>query len=218
MLEKKTKAILDIENKMQTLEPQSLRYQVLEAARNFKGSWVKLGQFLYTVYKDKHFKNWGFLSFEAYCKKEIGIQKNTAVKLLSSYYFLEKNEPELLKSDYFDKESSPAEIPGYEAINVLRLAKNNKNLTADDYHDFKDSLFQQGKDYKEVRREIGLRLLSAREEANPEQAREKRRQATIKRLCATLKSLQEEISVNKLLPQKLITDIENLIEKLQSEL
>ena len=75
---------------MGELDPQSFRYSVLEAARGFKSSWIDLGQLLYSVSKDKKYKDWGFLTFEAYCEKEVGIKQATAMKMLKSYYFLEK--------------------------------------------------------------------------------------------------------------------------------
>ncbi len=86
----KTRSIRNIEQKMAGIEPGSLRYNVLEAARNFKSSWIALGQILYTVYKDKHFRSWGYMSFETYVKTELGLQKQTASKLLHSYYFLKR--------------------------------------------------------------------------------------------------------------------------------
>src|SRR5487761_2441298 len=88
----KTKSIHNLEERMGHLEPESLRYQVLDAAKSFKSSWIQLGQFLFTVYKDKLYRDWAYQTFEAYCAKEIGIRQNTAIKLLKSYSFLEKEE------------------------------------------------------------------------------------------------------------------------------
>ena len=82
---------------MLNLEPGSFRYKVLDAARGFKSSWMELGQYLFTVYRDKLFKEWWYLTFEAYTAKEIGIKQPTAMKLLRSYSFLEKEEPVFLK-------------------------------------------------------------------------------------------------------------------------
>ena len=91
----KPKSLRNIEDKMASLEEGSLRYHVLESAKNFKSSWIELGRSLYSVYKDKLYKAWGFNTFDAYTLKEIGIKKPTAMKLLRSYYFLEKEEPSL---------------------------------------------------------------------------------------------------------------------------
>jgi len=36
----KTKSINQIEERMETLEPESLRYKILDSARRFKSSWI----------------------------------------------------------------------------------------------------------------------------------------------------------------------------------
>ena len=48
---KTTKAIQNIEDKIEALGSDSLRRQALESAKNFKTSWMGLGQMLYTVWK-----------------------------------------------------------------------------------------------------------------------------------------------------------------------
>ena len=121
----KTKSLKNIEEKMEGLDSGSLRYHILESAKNFKCSWIELGRSLYSVYKDKMYKEWGYVNFDVYVSREIGIRKQTALKLLKSYYFLEKEEPQYLKAD-FTQAQEPAQIPSYEAVDVLRQAKNKK--------------------------------------------------------------------------------------------
>jgi len=214
----KSKSIRNLEQKMAAIEPGSLRYQVLDASRKFKSSWIELGQILYTVYKDKHFKTWGYLSFEAYCQSEVGIQKQTAGKLIHSYYFLEKDEPEILKGIHSDGSTAPKNIPSLDAVNVLRLASKNKELTEDDYQDFKKSVFQDGKDGKEVKKQVGLRLRSLREEEDPEKARALRRTSTLRRLYATLRTLEKEVHAANLVSDRTAKEIEKLLGYLESEI
>ena len=83
-----TKSLQNIEEKMKGLDENSLRYHILESAKSFKTSWVELGRSLYSVWKDKLYKEWGYSTMDAYTGKEIGIRKQTAMKLLKSYYFL----------------------------------------------------------------------------------------------------------------------------------
>lgn len=212
----KTKSISSLEEKMQGLDENSLRRRILESARNFKTSWLELGQALYSVWKDKLYKEWGFASFESYTSREIGIRKQTALKLLRSYYFLEKEEPAYLKEDYAGG-ATLASVPTYETINVLRLAKNKKALDEDDYNNLKKEVFEKGKDCREVRRDLTA-LIKQREELQPEEAYRKRRVATVKRFLSTLKALKKEIEISKLLPAAIIKEAEKLIEKLESEL
>jgi hypothetical protein len=214
----KSKSIRNIEAKMAKIEPGSLRYQALECAKNFKASWISLGQTLYTVYKDKMFKEWGYQTFEAYCKTEVGVQQQTASKLLHSYYFLEKNEPEFLKSVQSEEEVKPKNIPALDAVNVLRLVANNKELSEDDYRDFKKSVFEDGKEGKEVKKQMGLRLRSIREEVDPKKAREDRRQSTLRRLLATVKTLQKEVVGGNLVSDRTAKELEKVVAYLVSEI
>lgn len=218
MGELKSKSIRNLEQKMENLEPGSLRFQVLEAAKNFKASWISLGQILYTVHKDKMFKEWGYMSFETYCKGEIGIQQQTAGKLLHSYYFLEKEEPEWLKSVQSESMKDPKNIPAYDAVNVLRLAAKRQELTEEDYQEFKKSVFEDGREGKEIKKQVGLRLRSIREEEDPQKAREERRTKTLRRLVATIKALQREVATAKLVSDRVGREIEKLVGFLDAEI
>jgi len=154
MQETKTKSLKSIEEKMVTLDSGSLRYHILESAKNFKRSWIELGRSLYSVWKDKMYKEWGYLNFDIYVSREIGIRKQTAMKLLKSYYFLEKEEPQYLKADY--AEASPAaNIPSYESVDILRQAKN-KRVDEDDYKNLKKEIFEKGRDAQELKKNLGV--------------------------------------------------------------
>jgi len=212
----KTKSLQNIEEKMAGLDENSLRYRILEDAKNFKTSWVSLGRALYAVWKDKLYKEWGYTDFDLYTSREIGLRKPTALKLLRSYYFLEKEEPEYLTRDY--AESAPAaNIPGYEAIDVLRLAKNKKDLDAEDYAQIKKEIFEKGKDVSQVKKDLTA-LIRQRQELEPEAAYQKRRLAIVKRFLGTLKALKQEAELSKLLPAPLIREAADLIRKLEAEL
>ena len=103
-----TKSLEGISSKMESIDKESIRYRILNSAKNFKTSWIDLGQSLYSVWKDKLYKEWGYMTFEAYTAKEIGIKKPTAIKLLKSYYFLEREEPAYLRKDSADTVSAAA--------------------------------------------------------------------------------------------------------------
>lgn len=211
----KTSSLRGIEQKMENLDEGSLRHHVLKNARNFKTSWVELGRALYSVWKDKLYKEWGYSTFDAYTAREIGIRKQTSLKLLKSYYFLEQEEPELLNKDY-DESVDVASVPSYESIDVLRLAKNKKTLGSDNYVNLKKDIFENGKDAQAARKSLTA-IIRQREELQPEEAWQKRRLGTVKRFLTTLKSLKEEIAVYKLLPETVIEEATNLINKLELE-
>ncbi len=212
----KSRSLQDIEEKMGSLEKSSLRYMILESARDFKTSWIKLGQALYTAWKDKAYKEWGYVSFEAYTAKEIGVRRETAMKLLRSYFFLEKEEPEYLRREYVDSAPAPG-LPSYESIELLRKAKNQKTLDEKDYTQLKRDIFEKGRDVREVKKDLTA-LIRQRQELEPEEAWEKRKFSSLRRLIATLRSLKTEIETAKLLPAPLVRETAALIKKLEDEL
>ncbi len=213
---RKTKTIRNLEERMQEFGEDTFRRHALEAAKNFKTSWVELGRALYSVWKDKKFKEWGFAKFDTYTSKEIGIRKQTAMKLLKSYFFLEKEEPRYLQ-DSFLAQADAANVPTYEAVDVLRMAKSKKSLDENDYDNLKKGIFQEGKDAGQLKRDL-TSLIRSRDELEPQEAYKKRREVTLRRFLSTLKALKKEIELSKLLPLPIIKEADRLIDKLESEL
>lgn len=212
----KTKSIKRIEEKMESIEGEPMRYQVLQSARNFKTSWVDLGQALASVWKDKLYREWGYNNFDTYAAREIGLRKQTALKLLKSYFFLEKEEPEYLRKDRIEA-SSAATVPTYEAVDLLRLASKKSQIDKDDYARLKKNLLENGKDVKTVKKDLTA-LIREREELEPDEAFKKRRRALIMRLVGSLESIKREVRVSKILPEKLAQDIENLAQRIRKQI
>jgi len=98
---------------METLEPGSDRYEVLDKAKRFKSSWVELGEKLLQVSTKGFFREWGYQDFEEYCVQEIRIKRGTAIKLTMAYRFMEKEEPQLLSAR---EELKP--LPDYRSIEL----------------------------------------------------------------------------------------------------
>ncbi|MBI4845830.1 MAG: hypothetical protein HY810_05085 [Candidatus Omnitrophica bacterium] len=215
-MQKSTRALERIEASMAEVEKGSLRYMILECAKNFKSSWINLGQYLMSVKRDKTFKEWGYLTFEAYCAKEIGIRKQTGMKLLRSYSFLEQEEPEYIKKEYLDS-AQINNIPTYEAVNTLRQVKSNKDLGIADYERMKQQIFEEGREDKEVKDSYQL-MLKAVKEADPEQARAERRVKHVRRMLGALKSIKREMEIDKFLSASTIKELEKVISKVESEL
>jgi len=212
----KPKSIQNIEDKMTALDAHSFRYHVLESAKDFKSSWIELGRSLYSVWKDKLYKDWGFTTFDIYTAKEIGIKKITAMKLLRSYYFLEKEEPAYLKDEYTEA-ADAAKVPSYEAVDLLRKAKDKKTLDSQDYSKLKKEIFEDGKDVQSIKRDL-TSLIRQREELEPEEAYKKKRVATLKRFIGSLKALKQEAEISKLLPVGLIKEAQELINKIEEQI
>ena len=78
-------AFLEIYGKLRPGDPR-----ILENAKNFKRSWIELGRSLYSVWKDKMYKTWGYSTFDAYTSKEINIRKNDIAEIISGPFKREK--------------------------------------------------------------------------------------------------------------------------------
>ncbi len=212
----KTRSIKNIERKMEEIPPESLRYQVLENAKKFKTSWIELGQILYAAWKDKLYKGWGYSEFDTYTSKEIGIQKQTALKLLRSYAFLEKAEPRYLKKEYTE-EANAAEVPTYEAVDVLRRASANKEIDKEDYARIKKYVLEKGKDAREAQKDL-REMIKKNGELQPEEVHQKKSMACVKRFLSLLKSIKQEIRASKTLSMKISDETDKLINMIESEM
>jgi len=192
-----------------------LRDIVKRHAKSFKTSWINLGQTLYSIWKDKLFHEWGFEKFEHYTQKEIGLKKSLSIKLLKAYLFLEEDEPEYLKSD-FGESRDAVRVPHYDAIDVLRLAKNRNELNKHDYLQLKKDIFDKGKDASVVKKDLTA-LIKERKVVDPEAERAMRNAVAVKKVLSALISFKKDMQSLKLIPHEIIKDADELIEKLQSE-
>ncbi len=195
---------------------ETLRQETLEIAKKHKASWIELGQHLYTIYKNKCYKDWGYMAFETYCQKELRIREATASKLLKSYYFLEQEEPRIIKPEFAQTEP-PQKIPDYEAVNLLRLAKNNKNISGRDFAELKKDVLQEAKEHKEVRAKV-KRILDEQKPKDTPEAKEQKRNGILRRLVGFLNAAKSQLEEEDLVPDYLLKQIESLTQKLEDQL
>lgn len=200
-----------------TASAEALRSKTAEIAKKHKASWIELGQCLFAVQKDKLYKQWGYLTFEAYCMKELGIKQTTAAKLLKSYFFLEKEEPSLVSKQGLD-DTKPAVLPNYESVNLLRLAKNNPDIAPQDFRELRKSVLSAAKEPKEVRAQVKQILMNSEEAKDPAEVRKTRRNTAIKRVVMVLSGAKRELEHEGLLPDYLIKQMNELLAKLQDQI
>lgn len=146
--EKQSKGSLYIEQLMQQLSPESERYRVLATAKQFKSSWVELGEWLAKISNSKQFSEWGFTSFEDYCTKEIRIRRQTAEKLLLAFRFLERKEPGLLER----KEGRP--LPDYRSVDLLRKADEEEHFSMAEYSELRQSIVEEERSHPSVAKQF----------------------------------------------------------------
>jgi len=196
------------------MNPSAIRDRVQKATLDFKNSWRNLAQALYTVFNDKLYRNWGYDKFDQYTEKEVHIRKHTAMKLIRSYAFLESEEESLYIADESENKSSE-DRPSLtlEAADILRKAK--KSLDADGYQKVKKGIIQEGKESREVKKDLSALIMRRRKDINPEEERTKHRKITINRFLGTLRAFKNEIELLKILPGTVAEEIDHLLKSIQ---
>lgn len=195
---------------------EALREETVEIAKKHKASWIQLGQHLFSIYKNKLYKEWGYQAFETYCQKELSIREATASKLIKSYSFLEKEEPRIVKPD-FTEEETPRKIPNYEAVNLLRLAKNNKNIPTNEFAELRNDVLNEGKEVKEVRAQV-KKILETHAPKDTPELKEQKRGSILRRLIGFLNSAKTQLEEEDLVPDYLLKQIDALAQKLNDQL
>lgn len=212
----KTKAIDKLDSQLETVDPESLRHHILEKAKDFKTTWIEFGQALYPVWRDKAYRDWGFLTFEGYVVKEVGIRKETAMKLLRSYSFLEKEEPKYISRDHY-QELKPGNVPCYESVDILRRVKNKGLLKEEDYGRLRENVLDKAQEPKQIKQELTT-LIRQREELTPQEAQSKERLKQVNRMISALKVAKRDIELLQILPVGLVKDIDVLISRIEKEI
>ena len=196
-----------------TKQSEDLRVHIVQHAKNFKLSWVRLGQGLYAVWRDKLYGAWGFDKFEDYCVRELGLKKPLALKLVKTYFFVEQDEPVYLKKEFSEAREASV-VPGYESLDVLRRARAHKGLTREDYTKLRKDIFEKGKDASLVRKDLTA-IIKERKKIDPDQAREERHEQSVRRLVAALKSFKKDMETLKLAQPEIIEEAESLLKRLE---
>lgn len=203
-----SKSLDSIQSRMEGLNPSSYRYRALDAARHFKSSWIELGQLLYSIHRDKLFRDWGYLTFDAYCAKEVGIRRATAVKLLKSYGFLEREEPAFLKPDAL-QERKPDKIPSLDAVNMLRLASENEDYPEDDYDELREAVLDRAVPEEDLKKKVRYVLKTGEKKVSPDEAR----RASLQKLRAYLDTARRD-APNFDWPPKILKKVDELLDLL----
>jgi len=198
-----------------TEQTDELRAHLSEHAKTFKLAWVQLGQGLYSVWRDKIYHTWEFEKFEDYVVRELGLKKPLALKLVKTYFFVEQEEPVYLKKE-FSETRNTAVIPGLESLDVLRLARNHRELTREDYTKLRKDIFEKGKEASLVKKDLTA-IIKERKKVDPEQERENRHDQSIRRLVAALKTFKKDMETLKLGEPQLIEEAEDLLERLEGQ-
>lgn len=138
MTRRKSRSEVEMEVQLEQLDPASPRYRVLRAARDFKASWVALGELLTKVRESGEYEKWGYTDFERYCRRELHIKKDTANKLTRSYAFLRDHEPQALEppSDHVARE-----LPALDVVDLLTRARERSKVSDAQFDEIRKDVF-----------------------------------------------------------------------------
>ncbi|RYF09504.1 MAG: hypothetical protein EOO40_06765 [Deltaproteobacteria bacterium] len=136
MTQRKTQTATAMAARLESLDPATPRYGILAAAREFKASWVELGERLTAAREKEAYAAWGYPSFEAYCRRELQIKQDTANKLTRSFSYLRDHEPKVLDA------REGRSMPALDVVDLLSQAKERTEISADAF----DSIREQAMD------------------------------------------------------------------------
>ncbi|MBD3246010.1 MAG: hypothetical protein GF333_03270 [Candidatus Omnitrophica bacterium] len=199
----KAEPVENPEVSLETAEPARVREEVARNTRNFRNSWRNLAKVLGVVWQRKLYREWGYETFDQYTAQEVAIRKHTAMKLIRSYNFLQKEEPECLKHDE-RTESTPAAAPTLEAVHTLRMAK--QKLDGEGYQRVKRELFDQNRSPAEVKKDLTM-VMKQRREVDPETERGRKRHVIIKRFLGSLEGFMRDAELLEILPDPVAEEL-----------
>src|SRR5260370_7530039 len=103
----------------------SLRHNLLLTGQRFKSIWFEFGALLVRARDEASYEEWGYPTFEDYCRKELRIRWQTALKLTRSYSFLSRHEPKAALSRELSRRA-----PRFEVVGVLGEAEERGRRSA----------------------------------------------------------------------------------------
>jgi len=195
---------------------KELREMAQEGIRDFKTAWVSLAQTLYAIWRDKLYEYWGYEKFDHYVERELGLKKSMALKLVKTYSFVEQYEGDYLKEEYLQRHEASA-LPELDAIHVLRLARNKKEITKQDYQDLRKQVFDKGRGAALVRKDL-TQIMKERKPTDPDEEREQRNAASLRRLLNAIRSFKKDASALKLVRVDIVKKAEELFKELEAEI
>ncbi len=178
--------IARIDQQMEGLNPESVRYQVLVSLRKFRSSWVELGRLLTDIAYGGDYKEWGYEDFEIYCARELGLKKPTVKKLMVSFNYMKSYAPERLEKQ--DDADTGYDVPDYQTVELLKKTRERDDIDEGEKEELHRLAFEGANDEGVLRKEIRQRLQPAsREEIEDANVNRRREVDGILRLARTLR-------------------------------
>lgn len=209
-------SVKKIDDRLEHLQPGSLRHQVMLALRQFRASWIELGRLLNEVVYGGDYKEWGYDDFEVYCARELGLKKPTVQKLMVSYNYMRKYESNRLE-DFETGETAqvPQEIPDYQTVELLDRVRRRDEVPDDQMEELHRRAFAGEGEEPEFRRELRecLRPSLSEDDMQQQGVNRKREMAALLRAA---RELRRRLSETKSVPGGLRERLEQCLIELES--
>ena len=117
----------------------------------------------------------------------------------------------------FTEEETPRKIPDYEAVNLLRLAKENKNIPTEEFAELRQEVLNEGKEPKDIRAKV-KKILEDQKPKDTAEAKDQKRNGVLRRLIGFINSAKTQLEEEDLVPDHVLKQMETLAQKLQDQL
>ncbi len=211
-------SVKKIDDKLEHLEPGSLRHQVLTSLRQFRASWVELGRLLNEVVYGGDYKEWGYDDFEVYCARELGLKKPTVQKLMVSYNYMKKYESKRLKDFEEDGNNLPAaNIPDFQTVELLDKVRRREQLPEEEIGELHRKAFDGEMEEPELRKELRQYLSprTAQDEAALQEGSARRKQE-LNAILKIARELRRKVTICNSIPGGLKERIERCLVELEA--
>ncbi len=190
---------------------EPFRHQVLLTARKFKSNWVELGGSLVRVRHQGAWESWGFTSFEEYCSKELRLKRQTVAKLTNSYSFLARHERHIFDGDGEVVSNQHHPVPSFEVFSVLADAQERGQLSEENYHQLRDSIWSDERPPATLARELTQRFPPPSQPPQTPLAVDK----TLKRLVISARKVAMELRSCERIPKAIAERAEALVHDIE---
>lgn len=203
--------IARIDQQLEGLSPESVRYQVLVSLRKFRSSWVELGRLLTDIAYGGDYKEWGYEDFEIYCARELGLKKPTVKKLMVSYNYMKSYAPERLEKR---EEDTGYDVPDFQTVELLKKTRERDDIEEGEKEELHRMAFEGTNDEGVLRKEIRQRLQPPTRE-DIDTANSNRRQE-IDGILRIARTLRQKLAAARSVPDGMKDRIDQALLELES--
>ena len=200
-----------IDNQLSNLNPESIRFKILVALRDFKSIWVELGKYLTDIAYGGDYKDWGYEDFEVYCASELGLKKPTVKKLMVSYNYLKSFEPGRLSDGASD---NSYDVPEYQTVELLKKARERDDIDEEEKEELHRMAFDSKVDQGVLRKEIRDRMRPGDPDDIDKANFNRRRE--IEGLLRVARNLRQRLAESRSVPESVKIRVEESLCELEA--